>query len=188
MTETETRLDKLEQQIKDLTNVVTELKEQLILLPDLQRYGQLQKFLHQGDFKSADIETTKIMLDIVEEDRDNLTPDDVSKFPCNSLKVIDQIWQKYSEQKFGFSVQLKTYYQVGGNVDTIRSQDIQVMREFAKKVGWFDEQNQPRSPDYDNWDFSLSAPNGCFPAHWWKSPYGLKMVTFFFARLIACDL
>ncbi|MFN9318845.1 MAG: GUN4 domain-containing protein, partial [Microcystis sp.] len=26
------------------------------------------------------------------------------------------------------------------------------------------------------------------PALWWKSPYGLKMVTFCFTRLIECDL
>lgn len=188
MTDTETRLDKLEQQIGDLTNLVNDLKDQLKLLPDIQRYGQLQKFLKEGDFKSADQETTRIMLDVASEDRDNLTPADVSKFPCNVIQIIDQLWQQYSEQKFGFSVQLKTYYQVGGNINTIRSQDIKVMKQFAEKIGWLDEKDEPRFPDYDNWDFSLSAPDGCFPAHWWKSPYGLKMVTFFFSRLIACDI
>lgn len=188
MTDTEIRLTKLEQQINELTNIVNDLKEQLKLLPDLQRYGQLQQFLKQGDFKGADSETTRIMLDVVNEERDTLTPGDVSQFPCNVIQIIDQLWQEYSEQKFGFSVQLKTYYAVGGNIDTIRAQDIKIMREFAQKIGWFDENNESRASDYDNWDFSLSAPAGCFPAHWWKSPYGLKMVTFFFSRLIACDI
>jgi hypothetical protein len=188
MPDTEIRLSKLEQQINELTNIINDLQEQLKLLPDLKRYKQLQQFLQQGDFKGADAETTRIMLDVVNEERDTLTPADVSKFPCNVIQIIDQLWQDYSEQKFGFTVQLKTYYAVGGNIDTIRAQDIKIMREFAQKIGWFDENYESRAGDYDNWDFSLSAPAGCFPAHWWKSPYGLKMVTFFFSRLIACDI
>ncbi len=188
MTNNDDRLSKLEKQISDLSNLVNELNEQLILLPDIQRYGNLKNFLQQGDFKSADLETTRIMLDVVGETRDNLTPEDVNKFPCNSIQVIDKVWQQYSKQKFGFSVQLKSYYQAGGNIDTIRAQDIKTMKEFARKVGWLDENDEPKFVDYDNWDFSLSSPDGCFPAHWWKSPYGLKMVTFFFSRLIECNL
>ena len=144
--------------------------------------------MEKKDFRSADEETTKIMLDVAGEERDTLTPDNVSKYPCNSLLVIDGLWQKYSGGKFGFSVQLKTYYQVGGNIDTLRTQDIKILIEFAYLVGWLDEKKESRFEDYDHWNFTLSAPDGCFPAHWWKSPYGLKMATFFFSRLISCDL
>ena len=188
MKDTETRVQELENQVTKLTNIVRELQEQLILLPDIARYNQLQNLLKNGDLKAADIETTRIMLEVAGVERENLTPDDVSKYPCNSLKVIDQMWQKYTNQKFGFSVQLKSYYEAGGNIDTIRAQDVTVLKKFADQVGWLNENKQPKFDQYDNWDFSLSAADGCFPAHWWKSPYGLKMVTFFFARLISCNL
>lgn len=184
----ETRITQLEDQITTLTNLVNQLQSQFILLPDVIRYSKLQQLLEKGDFRSADEETTKIMLEVTGEARDTLTPDNVAKYPCNSLRVIDQLWRKYSENKFGFSVQLQAYYNVGGSIDTIRTQDIKILRQFANTVGWLDENQQPKFENYDHWDFSLCAPHGCFPAHWWKSPYGLKMVTFFFSRLISCDL
>jgi len=188
MKDTETRIQELENQVNKLTQMVQELQEQLILLPDIARYNHLQNLLKNSDFRGADMETTRIMLEVAGEARETLTPDDVSKYPCNSLQIIDQMWLKYTDQKFGFSIQLKTYYQAGGNIDTIRSQDVTVLKKFADQVGWLNEDKQPRFNEYDDWDFSLSAPDGCFPAHWWKSPYGLKMVTFFFARLISCNL
>lgn len=182
------RVKELEAKVTELTAVIDDLQEQLILLPDVTRYGKLRKYLQEGNFRSADEETTRIMLEVAGEERDNLTPDNVTKYPCNSLQVIDGIWQKYTDKKFGFSIQLKTYYSVGGDLDTIRAQDIDILRKFADEVGWLDEKKEAKFEDYDNWNFSLSAPDGCFPAHWWKSPYGLKMVSFFFARLISCNL
>jgi hypothetical protein len=61
------------------------------------------------------------------------------------------------------------------------------MGAFAQQVGWLVE-GKLRFEDYDHWDFSLNAPAGIFPAIWWKSPYGLKMVTFFFIRLLDCRI
>jgi hypothetical protein len=183
-----TRLTKIEEQISQLSATVENIQEQLILVPDIETYQNLKNLLKEQNFKAADQETTKIMLDVAGEERDNLTPDDISKFPCNALRVIDRLWLKYSDQHFGFSLQLKTYYDVGGTIDTIRAQELKTLHSFGAKVGWLDEKQKPRFPQYDNWDFSLSAPKGCFPAHWWRSPYGLKMVTYFFSRLIACEL
>lgn len=188
MKDTETRIEALENQVSQLSQIVQQLQEQLILLPDIARYGQLQDLLKKGDFQAADLETTRIMLEVAQEERKTLTPEGVAKYPCNSLQVIDNIWRKYSNGKFGFSIQLKTYYELGGSIDTIRTQDISILKKFADKVGWLNENQQVRFDEYEHWDFSLNAPDGCFPAHWWKSPYGLKMVTFFFARLISCNL
>lgn len=182
------RLESLEKQLTQLTTTIENIQEQLILVPDITRYSNLKKFLKEQNFKAADKETTKVMLEVAQEDRDNLTPDDITKYPCNSLRVIDQLWQKYSSNHFGFSIQLQHYYDVGGTLDTIRSQDITIIKKFADKIGWLNEKQQPKFESYNSWDFSLTAPEGCFPAHWWKSPYGLKMVTYFFARLIVCEL
>lgn len=45
MNDIEVRVQKLETEISRLTNLIEELQEQFILLPDIARYGTLQKFL-----------------------------------------------------------------------------------------------------------------------------------------------
>lgn len=182
------RLTNLEKQLNKLTGIVEDIQEQLILIPDLIRYNNLKKFLKEQNFQAADQETTKIMLEVSGKERDKLTPDGLKNYPCNSLLVIDQLWRKYSNEHFGFSVQLKYYYDVGGTIDTIRSQDLKILGKFVDQIGWLNEDKEADFDNYENWDFTLNAPQGCFPAHWWKSPYGVKMATFFFDRLIACNL
>jgi len=166
---------------------VNNLEDKLELITDIDRYLKLRYLLANGEFKAADQETTKVMLDITGAERETLTPENIKSFPCNALRIIDRIWLKHSNQNFGFSVQLKIYQSVGGNINTLMTQDTKVLKSFAEKVGWF-ENNKNRFDQYDNWDFSLNAPAGSFPAIWWKSPYGLKMVTFFFSRLLTCKI
>lgn len=166
---------------------VTNLEEKIELVADIDRYLKLRSLLAHGEFKAADEETTNVMLDIAGHERDTLTPDDIKKFSCNALRVIDRLWLTHSKQHFGFSVQLKIYQSVGGNMNTLMTQDTNVLKKFAEKVGWF-ENNKNRFEQYEEWDFSLDAPAGSFPAIWWKSPYGLKMVTFFFSRLLTCKI
>lgn len=181
------QLTALSQQVTALTQRVTDLENKLLLIPDIDRYSKLQKYLMAGQFKEADQETTNIILETVGMKRDELAPEVMSKFPCNVLMVIDRLWRLYSQDRFGFSVQLEIYQNGGGSLDTLRTQDRKVMGIFATQVGWFLE-GQLRFEIYDEWDFSINAPRGCFPAIWWKSPYGLKMVTFFFMRLFECNI
>ncbi len=181
------QLTALSQQVTALTQRVTDLENKLLLIPDIDRYSKLQQFLMAGQFKEADQETTNIILETVRMERDELAPEVMSKFPCNVLTVIDRLWRLYSQDRFGFSVQLEIYQNGGGTVDTLRTQDRKVMGVFATQVGWIVE-GQLRFEIYDEWDFSVNAPRGCFPAIWWKSPYGLKMVTFFFMRLFECEI
>ena len=49
-------------------------------------------------------------------DREALTPDAVKVFPCSVLQVIDRLWTTYTGGRFGFSVQLRLYQEVGGDV------------------------------------------------------------------------
>lgn len=181
------QLTALTEQVTALTQRVTHLENKLLLIPDIDRYGKLQDLLKQGQLKEADLETTQVILDTVAMGRDELSPAMIAKFPCTVLTVIDRLWRTYSEDRFGFSTQLEIYQQGGGSIDTLRTQDRKVMGRFAQSVGWLVE-GELQFPNYDHWDFSLQAPRGCFPAIWWRSPYGLKMVTFFFSRLIECNL
>lgn len=182
-----TQLTEILSQLQSLNNRVTYLEEKLKLVSDLDRYGKLQSLLMAGKFKEADLETTAVILDSVNKSRDDLTPDDMTKFPCNILKVIDRLWQDSSGDRFGFSKQLAIYQEVGGSIETLRAQNTQILEKYGDQVGWRKD-GKWQGNTYDNWDFSLSAPVGCFPAIWWKSPYGFKMATFCFIRLINCDI
>lgn len=185
--ETNSDLSEILTELQSLKEKVTYLEEKLKLVSDIDRYSQLQDFLKAGKFKEADQQTTKVILDAVNRSRDDLTPDDMKKLPCNILQVIDRLWRDYSGDRFGFSVQLRLYLEVGGSLDTLRSQNVDILGKYGDRVSWR-KNGQWQGNNYDNWDFTLSAPVGCFPATWWKSPYGFKMATFCFMRLIECEL
>ncbi|MDJ0508610.1 MAG: GUN4 domain-containing protein [Crocosphaera sp.] len=185
--ETNPDLSEILADLQSLKDKVADLEEKLKLVSDIDRYSQLQQLLKTGNFQEADQETTRVILDAVNRSRDNLTPDDMKKLPCNILQVIDRLWRDYSGARFGFSIQLRLYYEVGGSIDTLRSQNMDVLGKYGDRVGWRKE-GQWQGGNYHTFDFTLSAPEGCFPAIWWKSPYGFKMATFCFMRLIECEL
>ena len=174
-------------EVKLLKDKVTNLEEKLKLVSDINRYSQLQEFLKAGNFKEADQETSRVILDAVNRSRDDLTPNDMKQLPCTILQVIDKLWRDYSSDRFGFSIQLRLYTEVGGSLDTLRAQNMGILEKYGDRVGWR-KNGKWQGDNYPNWDFSLSAPEGSFPAIWWKSPYGFKMATFCFMRLIECDL
>lgn len=174
-------------QSTDLSERIARLEERLMLVTDVDLYGKLQELLAAGKFKEADQETNNVILEVVATEKEDFRPEEMEKFPCSAFQVIDRLWTTYSQERFGFSVQLKIYQSVGGSVDTLRTQDSQVIEKFGERIGWR-VNNQWQGSNYENWDFSLGAPEGCFPAVWWKSPYGLKMATFCFLRLISCNL
>lgn len=172
-----------------LSQRVEQLEEQLsrmaLLLSDVYRYGKLRDLLAAQQWKEADLETTRVMLEIIgQSNHDNITPDDVIKFPCSSLCLLDKLWRTYSHDQFGFSRQQQIYVSQGGT-DDISNIDLQVLEKVGDRMGWRD--NQKWLP-YDRLDFSLSAPLGCHPSNWWRSAYGAKMAVYFLARLMQCDV
>jgi len=171
------RVSRLEQRLDDA----------LMLIADNYRYGPLKAMLAAGKWKEADLETTKVMIEITgETELEQITPDDLKKFPCNAIMVIDQLWQKYSNNRFGFSVQLRLYQSLGGNMDTIRAQQNEFLHRVSEKIGW---RVNGKVVAYDDFDFSLdAAAEGALPGNWWMSPYGAKMANFFLARLISCEI
>jgi hypothetical protein len=182
------QLSEILAQVSALSERVTHLEAQLSLVADIDRYHRLQELLAAGNFKEADCETVKVLLDAAgQTSKETLTPEDIQNFPCSTLRIIDRLWRKYTQGRFGFSVQLRIYQQLGGDLNSLMRQDLQPIVNLGEQIGWH-KNNQWRTDSYEQWDFTLSAPEGCFPAIWWKSPYGLKMVTYFFTRLMTCEL
>ena len=160
-------------ELHSLRNKVTNLEEKLKLVSDINRYSQLQEFLKAGNFKEADQETSRVILDAVNRSRDDLTPNDMKQLPCTILQVIDKLWRDYSSDRFGFSIQLRLYTEVGGSLDTLRAQNMGILEKYGDRVGWR-KNGKWQGDNYPNWDFSLSAPEGSFPA----IPMGLKWQLF----------
>ena len=171
------RVSRLEKRLDDV----------LMILSDTYRYGLLRELLEAGKWKEADLETTRVMIEVTgAAELDEITPDDLKRFPCNAITLIDQLWQKYSNNRFGFSVQLRLYQSLGGNMDTIRAQQNEFLHRVSEKIGW---RVNGKLVAYDDFDFSLdAAAEGALPGNWWMSPYGAKMANFFLARLISCEI
>ncbi|WP_026794695.1 MULTISPECIES: serine/threonine-protein kinase [Planktothrix] len=96
-------------------------------------YRQLEQLLKAGKWQEADEETTNKMLEVAGRTLEGwLRVEDIDNFPCEDLRTIDQLWVKYSNGRFGFSVQKRIYQSLGGT----RSYDQKVWQAFGDQVGW----------------------------------------------------
>ena len=81
-------------------------------------YTKLRNFLAEGKFKEADYETQQIILWVACcEKLSYLGYSDWVNFPCTDLQTINQLWVKYSNERFGFSVQRSIWQQAGKDYD-----------------------------------------------------------------------
>ena len=77
-------------------------------------YTRLRDLLKTGKWKEADKETMTVMLKAAGREEEGwLNRDSIEKFPCTDLRTIDQLWVKYSNGRFGFSVQKRIWESVG---------------------------------------------------------------------------
>ena len=182
------RFDNLENNLGEVSNLpakISQLEDDLMLLGDRYRYRNLQQYLAEENWFEADKETIRLILAVTAKEIEELTPEDIQHFPCNDLMVIDRLWLKYSDGRFGFSPQLKIYLEQGGSFDTTIEQNQQLIEAWGEQLGW---RKENRWLPCKELDFSLNAPMGCHPSRWWNSPYGSKMTNFFLGRLITCNV
>ena len=182
------RFDNLENNLAEVSSLpakISQLEDDLMLLGDRYRYQDLQKYLAEENWFEADKETIRLILAVSAKEIEELTPEDIQHFPCNDLMVIDRLWLKYSNGRFGFTPQLKAYQEAGGSFDSTIEQDQQLIETWGEGLGW---RKDNRWLPCKELDFSLNAPIGCHPSRWWNSPYGSKMTNFFLGRLITCSI
>lgn len=182
------RLSKIEAQLGQqsaLNERIARLEGSQLLMTDTHRYKQLQAYLEAGEWFEADKETIKLIQDVAEQpDLEELRPDDIKKFPCNALTVMNQLWLNSSEGRFGFSVQAQIYRELGGDVNSTVAKDQALIEKWGERLGWRANNEWLKCSDLD---YSLHAPIGCHPSRWWNSPYGSRMTNFFLARLLTCN-
>ena len=183
------RLERLESNLSDISKRLSRLE---MTSSDIERYGKLHDFLATGQWREADLETTRVMLEIgggstdkTVETYDTLRPENFQDFPCKDLRLIDQLWTHYSNGRFGLSVQFRIYQELGGNINTLSGQDIELIRALRQKTG---RSTNNLLSEWEQQDFSLSAPIGSFPSHYGIHPYGFKIGIFIGLRLLSCGI
>ena len=143
------------EQINNHSNSVKEFKNSKNI-----DYSQLQTLLVQFKWKEADIETAKLMLQVMGKNYWNeLYKEDILNFSCHAFYTIDRLWQQYSHGYFGFSVQQSIWNEIGAQVD------YETEKRFGDRLGWRKEGNWL---DYNQLTFKLSptTPMGHLPVKW----------------------
>jgi len=128
------------------------------------RFFKLAHYLQTGQWKEADYETYVVMVQV--GDRNNkgyLNIDDLRNFPCEDLKILDQLWIKFSEGRFGFSVQKQIWVEVGGKLDFGEDEDAayEAYEKMSDRVGW---RKEGEWVSYSDLVFSTDAPFAQLPS------------------------
>lgn len=149
---------KREQPQKKPTNLC-ELRDQLIL----------------GNWYQADVETQKVLLESTQRNANGwMGADDVDGLLYEDLQAIDRLWLEFSHQRFGFSVQKERWHNL--NCQSAFWTPV-YEQKFGDALGWRNNGFWIRPEQ--KIDYSLMAPEGCFPRlyifalwGWWSYTHG----------------
>ncbi|MEM7578738.1 MAG: GUN4 domain-containing protein [Cyanobacteria bacterium P01_A01_bin.80] len=167
----------IEAQIKQEKNLTIEEKINYQFLEDL---------LKTENFQEADKQTKNILLFSLEKKIDEgLGKKEIRSLSSDILFTIDELWMKYSNQKFGLSKQKSIWEDLllpqKGFMSLLscfkknkpNNSDKDNWYQFARDIGWY--HTNPRTGrkewiPYASLDFTFNAPEGCFPyfRNWWE--------------------
>ncbi|MFH7245246.1 MAG: GUN4 domain-containing protein [Spirulina sp.] len=127
-------------------------------------YTPLHDLLKAQDWRAADRETLEVMIRAAGPDKAKsgygFAGDVLLNFPCTDLRTINYLWVKYSQGKFGFSVQKEIYVKCGAKLDGEMPDD-EIIGKFFDHVGWY---KGDKFLNYSDFKASLSlSPRGEFP-------------------------
>lgn len=147
-------------------------------------YRHLRDLLSAGQWQQADRETETVMIKAAGREHDGwLSEEDLEAFPCRDLRTIDKLWMRYSNGRFGFSVQKRIWERIE---KTTPNGDVETWKRFGDAVGW---RTNDSWVGYRNLNFTLDAPEGHLPE--WVFVSGFVGGGFFgsglFSRIDACD-
>jgi len=121
-------------------------------------YSHLEELLLEQQWQAANTETAQKMLEVMgRTETGYLREEDIHRFPGKHFNTIDALWVKYSQGRFGFSVQKHILESMGANVKKI---DYNQFRALISRLGW-------AASDGKEWlggrIFDLTAPPGHLP-------------------------
>lgn len=139
---------------------------------------KLKKLLELGKLKDADHETKRLLLKLAGREREGwLRLEDIEGIAVHALSVIDQLWIKHSNGRFGFSVQSKIWRKLG----CTSSGDIPIQTVNENKFGQFVHWRVGSTwlSPWDSFKYDFQAPQGSLPREyifalsgWWSYSKG----------------
>lgn len=157
-----------------------------------QDYTHLRDLLAEGKWREADEETGKIIFSVGNSryGEHAITTATHETTPCKDLSTIDRLWLKYSNGRFGFSVQRRIILGIQGDALFIllrlpserkgnyyeeMKKEIELQNNFHKLIGWYipGKDGSGGVKKYNDLTFSIHAPYGHLPtAYWENGEYG----------------
>ncbi len=116
-------------------------------------YSDLQQLLINKKYQEADALTRIKLCELAGKtalERKWVYFTEVDKFPSTDLKIIDLLWQVYSEGKFGYQIQRQIWLSLGKDYT-----------QLWEKLQWKSGNKWTKYPQEFIWD--LSAPTGHLP-------------------------
>jgi GUN4-like len=127
------------------------------------RYGKLEQLMQAGEWREADQLTYRLMIQTCGKDfGSDFSVKDLQEFPCPDLRRIDELWVRYSQGRFGFSVQ-KAIWGECGSPQRYSGEDKKKWHTFWEKVGWTTGETNFVNYNDLKWDLG-SGPRGELPA------------------------
>jgi eukaryotic-like serine/threonine-protein kinase len=121
-------------------------------------YKELETALAAQNWQEADLQTNRIMLKVAQRDDEGwLDSRSIKNFPCEEFYTIDRLWLKYSNGRFGFSVQKPIYLETGNKLGEYNPI---AFRIFGERVGW---RENGYWKSHDDLGFDLLTPKGHLP-------------------------
>ena len=128
------------------------------LANDLQvlRYKDLENYLKKRNWREADNETYRLMITTVgKEIEQNFEGKDLLNVPCKDLHKIDQLWTRYSNGKFGLSVQNEIYLDTGPKIHDYQNKE--TFYKFCNRIGW------RANNKWASISYNINSPKGHLP-------------------------
>jgi len=151
-------------------NTILKLNSEPNLEPEI--YGKLEDFLQNEQWKKADLETMRVLVEIADifanpnqflKDREKITwldKKEINNIPDEALRNIDKLWNEHTQGHFSFNVQLKIWSQYQRKPHKF---DFKVYQDkFSQSIGWCNGKNWIKK--YDGFNFSSEAKPGHLPS------------------------
>ncbi|XP_022960513.1 tetrapyrrole-binding protein, chloroplastic-like [Cucurbita moschata] len=125
-------------------------------------FDELDRLLAAKNLRQADEETRRLLIALAGEaaqKRGYVYFSEVQFIAADDLKAIDDLWQKYSDGKFGYSVQKRIFEKMNGD-----------FTKLFKKLGWMkkldteiEQYNYRAFPTEFIWELTEETPEGHLP-------------------------